>query len=182
MSERYKVKNPEGVYFITTTVVDWIDLFIRPVYKHIIIDSLKHCQENKGLVIHAFVLMGSHLHGIFSTSGEIPLQEIFRDFKKHTSKELVKAINEYPESRREWMLERFNMAAERIKRGANYKVWQDGFHPIELLTAEMVKQRLDYTHNNPVEEEIVINPEDYKYSSASAYADGDCVLEFDKVL
>ncbi len=30
-----------GIYFLTLTVVDWVDVFTRPVYKHIIIDALK---------------------------------------------------------------------------------------------------------------------------------------------
>lgn len=30
-------------YFITLTVVDWVDVFTRPIYKHIVIDSLLYC-------------------------------------------------------------------------------------------------------------------------------------------
>ncbi len=43
------------VFFVTTTVIDWIDIFTRPHYKHIIIDSLRHCQKEKGLIIYAWV-------------------------------------------------------------------------------------------------------------------------------
>ena len=41
------------VYFVTDTVVDWVDIFSRPIYKHIIIDSLQYCQKEKGLIIYA---------------------------------------------------------------------------------------------------------------------------------
>ena len=52
------------MYFITSTVVDWVDVFTRPVYKHVIIESLEYCQKEKGLIIYAWVLMTNHLHVI----------------------------------------------------------------------------------------------------------------------
>ncbi|MEP2026639.1 hypothetical protein [Reichenbachiella sp.] len=53
MSEKYKFHDPTGIYFVTSTVVHWIDLFTRNEFKHIIVDSLKYCQKEKGLLIHA---------------------------------------------------------------------------------------------------------------------------------
>ncbi len=89
MSEKYKVRNPQALYFITCTVVDWIDLFTRPDYKDILISSWKHCQKEKGLNIHAYVIMTNHFHAIMS-SDKVPLNDIVRDMKKFTSKELIK--------------------------------------------------------------------------------------------
>ena len=49
-----KNKISEGnTYFLTMTVVDWVDVFTRPMYKTIIIDSLQYCQKEKGLKIYA---------------------------------------------------------------------------------------------------------------------------------
>lgn len=180
MSSKYKVRNPEAPHFITATVVDWVDLFTRPVYKHILVESLTYCQNNKGLVIHAYVIMTSHIHLIVSTADQ-PLENIVRDFKKFTAKELVSAIQEYPESRRVWLLNKFSFAADRIKKGVRHKIWQDGFHPVELATTVMIMHRLEYVHQNPVTEEIVGRPEDYKYSSAMDYAGGQGVLEIELV-
>jgi len=50
---------PDHLYFLTLTVIDWVDIFTRPVYKHIIVDSLKYCQAQKGLVLYAWCLMHS---------------------------------------------------------------------------------------------------------------------------
>jgi putative transposase len=83
MSEKYKFRDPEGMYFVTMATVGWVDLFTRKELKHVIIDSLRHCQKEKGLVIHAWCLMPSHLHMIVSTRKE-PLPDIMRDFKKFT--------------------------------------------------------------------------------------------------
>ncbi len=127
MSEKYKFRDPEGKYFVTMATVGWVDLFTRKELKHVIIDSLRHCQKEKGLVIHAWCLMPSHLHMIVSTRKE-PLPDIMRDFKKFTSKELIRTIESINESRKEWILELFSEVADHLKRVSGYKVWQDGNH------------------------------------------------------
>ena len=143
MSEKYKARNPEGIYFVTITVVDWIDLFIRPVYKHIIIDSLNYCKENKGLIVYSYVIMTSHIHMIVKSEKATKLPDIIRDIKAFTSKKLIETITEYSESRREFLLERFSNAAKVIKRNKRYKIWKDGFHPIELTDNYMIEQKLE---------------------------------------
>lgn len=115
MSEKYKFNDPEGIYFITCTVVHWIDLFTRPELKHVIVDSLRFCQTNKGLRIHGWCLMSSHLHMIISSTKD-PLSDILRDFKKHTNKKIIAEIELINESRKEWLLRGFNKAGERLNR------------------------------------------------------------------
>ena len=171
MSEKYKIHDPEGIYFITTTIIDWVDLLSRPIYKGIIIDSLKYCVQAKGLRVYAYVIMSNHMHAIVSTDAE-PLEFIIRDFKKFTSKQFIRAIQESNESRTFWLLKKFAFAAGRINRGVNYKIWQDGYHPVLLDKAEMIQQRLDYIHQNPVKAGYVYEPEHYVYSSAFEYAGG----------
>lgn len=100
MSERYKVLDSLAPTFITITVVDWIDLFTRRSYCEILDNSLNYCINNKGLKIHAYVYMTNHIHLIIS-SEENKLNEIVRDFKKYTSKELISAIKTQNESRKE---------------------------------------------------------------------------------
>lgn len=164
MSEKYKFNDKAGIYFVTTTAVGWVDLFTRPELKHVILDSLRYCQKSKGLVIHGWCLMPSHLHMIVSSKQE-DLSAIMRDFKKFTSKQLIATIKQIHESRRSWMLELFSEVADHLKRVRNYKVWQDGNHPILLYSRQIAWQKLNYIHNNPVIDEIVDAPEAYLYSS-----------------
>jgi len=159
------------MYFVTSTIVGWVDLFTRWQLKHVILDSLRYCQKEKGLVIHAWCLMPSHLHMIIRSIDE-DLPSIMRDFKRHTNKELIKTIHHIGESRREWMLGLFSEVADGLQRLRNYKVWQDGNHPKLLTSSEFIKQKLDYIHNNPVADEIVDAPEEYLYSSARDYFTG----------
>ncbi|MCD4834574.1 MAG: hypothetical protein K8R31_12310 [Bacteroidales bacterium] len=62
MSDKYKIRDNDKAYFVTLTIVDWIDVFTRKEQKLMMVNSLKYCQQNKGLVIFAYCLMSSHLH------------------------------------------------------------------------------------------------------------------------
>lgn len=169
MSEKYRFDDPHGTYFTTQTIVGWVDVFTRPELKMIVIDSLRFCQREKGLHIHAWCLMTSHLHMIISAGGGPDLSSILRDFKKFTSKQIVTAIDRPAESRRGWMLPLFSDVADGLNRVTGYKVWQDGNHPEILFKKRFTEQKLRYIHENPVAEWIVENSEDYLYSSARDY-------------
>ena len=168
MSEKYKIGEFTRPHFLTMTVVDWVDLFTRPVYKDIIIESLDYCIKHKGLILYSYCIMPSHLH-IIASSNDFALNDIVRDFKKFTCKAIIEAIKSDTESRRVWMLKKFEFAARRIKRGVNHKVWKDGFHPMELTSNRMMEQKLEYIHQNPVVEGYVFKAEDWIYSSARFY-------------
>ena len=166
------------VYFVTDTVVDWVDIFTRPIYKHIVIESLQYCQEHKGLIIYAWVLMSNHLHAIVGSEGEAKVSDIWRDFKQFTSKEIIATIKtEISESRSEWMLNRFEYSGKNDKKIKNYRFWQEGNDAQGIYLNEYFEQKLNYIHYNPVKAEIVNRPEDYRYSSAIDYAGGKGLLK-----
>ena len=181
MSEKYKFRNPSGIYFITITIVGWIDLFTKPRYCDIIIDALKHSQKEKGLIIHAWCIMSSHLHLIVSSNGKEELSAIVRDFKKFTSRSIIEEINNSEEGRKDWLLRLFEEAGSKLKRITHYKIWQDGNHPIELDTNQMKDQRLKYLHENPVKQGFVYQPEDYCNSSAVDYSGGHGLIDVDLI-
>ncbi|MCX2738654.1 REP-associated tyrosine transposase [Pontibacter anaerobius] len=162
---------PGGLYYQTMTVVDWVDIFTRPVYKHIIVEALKYCQEMKGLRLHAWCLMSNHLHLIASTDEDKSLSDILRDFKGYTSRKIVATIHEEPESRRQWLLHRFEFNAKLNPKVLHYKVWQDGNEAKELTSNAFIDQKLEYIHQSPVRAEWVNKPEHYRCSSATNYAD-----------
>ena len=168
--DRYYIEDQQGVHFLTFTVVEWIDVFTRKDYKIIITDALNYCIKEKGLQCYAWVLMSNHMHLVACTHPPFRLSDFIRDFKKFTSKKITSTIQEINESRREWLLHKFGYAARSTGRAENFKVWQDGNHPICLEGGgERFIQRIDYIHQNPVRQMIVTLPEDYLYSSAGDY-------------
>lgn len=171
MSNKYKFYNPKGIYFVTFSVVKWIDVFTRNLYKDILLDSLTFCQKNKGLRIFAYVIMTNHVHLIISSKEGFYLENIMRDLKKFTSAEIIKAIKTNPqESRKDWMLEVFEKAGSQNPNNKIYQFWKQDNHPVELFNNQMMDQKLDYLHKNPVVAGIVGMSEDFLYSSARDYA------------
>jgi putative transposase len=85
---------------------------------------------------------------------------------------LKEAIQKHPgESRKEWLLWMMQRAEKKNSQNIEFQLWQQDNHPIELFDQKIMHQKLDYTHNNPVEAGIVEKPEDYLYSSARDYYD-----------
>jgi len=176
MTTGYQIKNQEGLYFLTFQVINWIDIFTRKVYRDIIINNLKYCIENKGLQVFAYVIMSNHVHIVLnSTVGK--LSDTIRDFKKYTSRIILETFQTGNESRREWMLNQFEFAARKHSRNQSYQFWTHENHAIELLKPDFTAEKVDYIHNNPVRAGIVLNPEDYLYSSARNYANMENLLE-----
>lgn len=169
--DRYYITEQNARYFLTFTVVQWIDVFTRIEYKEIITESMNYCIAKKGWEINAWVLMTNHLHLICRTKEPFRISDIIRDFKKFTSKKLIQTIQDIPESRKEWLLDKFNFEARRTRRAENFKLWKDDNHALNLdeLGGDIVLQKINYIHNNPVRAGIVANPEDYIYSSAGDY-------------
>jgi len=170
----------EKPYFLTMTVVGWIDVFTRKNHKLAIANSLKYCQDNKGLEIFAWCLMPSHLHLIARAAGNQDMSSIVRDFKKFTSRKIVEQIEEETESRREWMLRYFEYSGKHLKRVSKYKFWQDGNHAEIIYSPEFFYNKRNYIHKNPVNEMIVEKEEDYLFSSARNYADLDSLIDIIK--
>ncbi|RKR82991.1 REP element-mobilizing transposase RayT [Mucilaginibacter gracilis] len=177
MSRNYKFHTQEKPHFITFSVVKWIDAFTRIQYREILLDSIKYCQQNKGLEVYAWVVMSNHVHMIIGTQN-LPMQGIIRDLKKHTSKSIVKVIRENEqESRRDWLIWMFEREGKRNPNNEVHQFWQQDNHPIELYSNEVMQQKLDYIHNNPVKAGWVDEPQHYLYSSARDYGGGKGLLD-----
>lgn len=173
----YKAIDNSAAYFVTITVVEWIDLFTRQNHKNTIINALKYAQQNKGLELYAYAIMPSHIHLLCRVKEGFVFSDFIRDFKRHTAKELIENIENEIESRRQWLLNTFKKEGANASKPSLFKVWQEGYHAINVYSNKFIHQKLEYIHNNPVNDGIVEKPEDYLYSSARNYAGLDSVLE-----
>lgn len=168
MATRYRFGNKEHAHFVTFAVVNWIPALSRPLYKDIVVDSLKYCVSEKGLLLHGWVIMNDHVHLIVSSDKD-ELQDIMRDLKKYTAMRLLAEIEgNMQEGRRSWMMWLFKSAGKVNPNNKNYQFWQQDNHPIALSGTDMMLQKLNYIHDNPVRAGIVHEPEHYIYSSAGS--------------
>ncbi|WP_276498005.1 REP-associated tyrosine transposase [Pontibacter litorisediminis] len=168
MSLKCKASNPDGIYFVTLTVVEWADVFTRRDYCELVCESISYCQQKKELTLYAWCIMTNHVHLICSAPR---LTDVLRDLKKYTSRFLIESVkSSLRESRKNWLLWMFRSAAEKSASHGEYQFWQLGGHYVELSTNELMEQRLEYLHQNPVKAGFVEEPGHWYYSSAKNYA------------
>jgi putative transposase len=171
---RVQSMNDHEVYFVTFTVVEWADVFTRPSHANVLLEAFRYCQAEKGLVVFAYVIMSNHVHAILtSRHATNTLSDIVRDFKKYTSKRIIEQIKTQPESRREWLLYLFAKAGKYNANNTEYQFWQQDNHPVVITSLKFARQKLDYTHLNPVRAGFVRTAAEWRYSSAAAYLGED---------
>ena len=79
MRSGYQIRDQNAIHFVSFVVVNWIDLFTRDLYRNVLIDSLKYCQQTKGLKIHTWVIVTNHVHFILSAKEGYKRSNILRD-------------------------------------------------------------------------------------------------------
>jgi putative transposase len=177
-ADGYQIRDQAGTHFLTFTVMGWVDIFSRKVYRDIILDSFSFCRQHKGLLLGGYVIMTNHVHAIWTAKNE-NLSDIVRDFKSFTSKRILETMQSNSESRREWLDYMFKFFASPSNRHENYRFWTGNNHPEHIYSLDFLMTKLNYTHLNPVRAGIVELPEQYIYSSASNYILGKGIIEID---
>lgn len=179
MSRNYKFHNKSGLYFVSFATVYWLDVFTRQMYFDVLVESINYCRAKKDMELFSYCFMPNHIHLIFRSNIGEP-DGLLRDFKSYTAKKLIGAIKNNPQdSRKEYLLWFFERAAKNKSNSSKYQFWQHHNKPIVLWTDSVIKQKIDYIHNNPVENGFVTNPVDWKYSSARNFQDDHTILKID---
>jgi putative transposase len=83
MSEKYKTTE-DGLYFVSFSVVGFMDVFTRRIYQEILVESFIFYQLQKGLKLYCYCIMTNHIHFI-AASEKGSLSNILRDFKSFTA-------------------------------------------------------------------------------------------------
>ncbi len=160
---RYKFYEPEYAYFLTCSVVGWTPLFSRPEIADIVLESWRFLQRERGLELYAYVIMEDHLHMV-ARSAE--LSKDIKDFKSYTARQIVEALRK---RRAGWALQRLQQLKAQYKKESRFQVWQEGTHPEQIQGMAMMRQKVEYLHNNPLRRGYVDRPEHWRYSSARDY-------------
>jgi REP element-mobilizing transposase RayT len=149
---------------MTCTIVGWLPIFSRPNAVEIVLDSWKFLQKQRSFQLFGYVIMENHLHLVASAPD---LVKVMKDFKSFTARKIVDAL----EANREMMLlELLAVLKVASRMQSDYQVWQAGYHPKEIANDEMMRQKLEYMHNNPIKRGYVDEHVHWRYSSARNYA------------
>ena len=160
---RYTIYQPNAPHFLTCTIINWVPVFTRPDTVQIILDSFSYLQNNHEVKLYGYVILENHLHWI-AQAPDLS-KEILR-FKSYTAKMLIRYFQAHQVER---ILQQFHFYKKNHKQDREHQVWEEGSHPQLLQTQEMLLQKLEYIHLNPVKRGYVDQPEHWRYSSARNY-------------
>jgi len=176
--KRIKQENENLTHFLTITIIEWIDIFTKPQYFQIIIDSLKYCRKNKELLLYEFVIMTNHLHLIVKAKEENKLSQIISDFKKHTTREILKELEK---DNRRYIL---NLIKNSFSKKKDYQnqIWQRENYPEVIINEKFLNEKTKYIYNNPVKKGYVAKQEDWFHSSArNRFLNDNTVIELNNL-
>ncbi len=116
------------------------------------------------MVLLGYVVLENHVH--FIASGEDLAKQV-GDFKSYTARRII----DYLEERHvHTLLEGLAYHKSRHKGDRDHQLWQEGSQPKMIESEEVLIQKLEYIHNNPVKRGYVSEPIHWRYSSARNYA------------
>jgi putative transposase len=168
---RYRFGDTHYPHFMTNTVVAWLPVFAHPEFANVILDSWRFLRREREVEILAYVIMENHLHWIAVGP---QLSKRVGEFKSFTATTIIKAMEERGYKTMLQELEYFKL---RHKTNQTHQMWQEGSHPQMIECDEMMWQKIEYIHCNPLRRGHVDDPLHWRYSSARNYASQAGLLE-----
>jgi len=175
MKRKYSLTyRPHTTYFLTATVTDFTHLFHREALAQIVLDNLDFYVRRFAIRLHGFVIMPNHIHLLLTTGEKGNVSQLMGRLKEYSAKQVIKWCEEHNEKT---LLETFHCSAKKYKQYYKYQVWQERFDGLVITATETYNNKLEYAHNNPLQErwQLCDRPEDYRFSSARHYMKGEDV-------
>ena len=168
---RYRFWEHDAPYFLTCTVVAWLPVFAQPWAAQVVLDSWHFLQSRRGVQLHGYVILENHVHWI--AAGDHLPEQVLR-FKSYTARCI---LDELTKRGFETTLKELRFFKVRQRDDQAHQLWQEGSHPQQIQSDEMMIQKLEYIHANPVRRGYVDRPEHWRYSSARNYAGLEGLIE-----
>ncbi len=167
---RYKIYNPQQPHFLTNTILNWIPIFTRPATVNIILESFQYLQQHHQLKLYGFVILENHMHWLAQSEN---LPKDIQRFKSYTAKMIIRHLQQQRQTK---LLKQLAFYKKQHKTDRQYQLWEEGSHPEEIQGEQMLLQKLEYIHLNPVKRGYVDYASDWRYSSARNYERGEAWL------
>ncbi|MNZ67000.1 Transposase IS200 like protein [compost metagenome] len=160
---RYVITDPAQPHFLTCTVMEWLPLFSRPTLVDILLDCWRYQQAHQGLRLYGYVVMENHLHYLAQAPD---LAQCVSSFKSYTARRI---LDDLEQRGAQSALQRLSFSKRAHKQDREFQLWQEGSHAELVCSEDVMRQKLDYIHQNPVRRGYVDQPEHWRYSSARDY-------------
>lgn len=160
---RYKIYEEQRPHFLTCTVVNWLPIFTAPPITQILLDSWTFLQNEGRLTLYAYVIMANHVHLVAAAER---LSREIAAFKSFTARTIIDYLTD---KNARHVLEQLEQHKLKHKKDRTYQLWQEGSHPQLIQNEEMMRQKVEYIHDNPVKRGFVDEPAHWRCSSARNY-------------
>ena len=169
---RKSYTEPGKLYFFTATINQWERLFELERNKEIVIECLQHLSNTNKIRVYGFVIMPTHLHIIWQILGSNNKESPQTTFLKFTAHAFLKNIKD---KKKQW-LSNYIVSANNKR----HEFWQRDSLAFELTMRKTALTKLNYIHHNPIAKHwrLASSPEEYKYSSAQFYKNGENNFSF----
>ena len=170
---RYLITEAGKPHFLTCTVVDWLPLFAHPALVDIVLNCWRFQRANQGLRLYGYVIMENHLHFIAQAPD---LSACVSRFKSFTARRIIDHLEH---SQAAGVLAQLHTSKLAHKADREFQFWQEGSHAELIFSENVMHEKLDYIHNNPIKRGYVDRAEHWRYSSARSYAGAQGLIEID---
>ncbi len=159
---RYKIIYSNEPHFLTFSVLHWIPVFTRPQTAAILLNSLQYLIDD-GLKVYAYVILENHMHMVAESQR---LDKDISSFKSYTARKVIDFLRS---ANVKLILDQLAFYKKAHKDDRPFQFWQEGSHPQLISSENILRQKVDYIHQNPVKRGYVEFPEYWRYSSAVNY-------------
>ena len=172
---RYKIYEATHPHFITCTILHWIPIFTNKESVGTVLDSLQYLQKSDNLKIYSYVILENHLHMVASSND---IAKSIKKFKSFTAKELLTLLKK---KNVKTILDQLAFYKKAHKTDTEYQVWQEGMHPQLIQNEQIMIEKIEYIHNNPLKRGYVDEAKHWRYSSARDYEGFDGLIEIERM-
>lgn len=155
----FRISKDKPAFYLTAVTSNRLPVFRTSALAQLICDALDEARRSGKFLIFAYVIMLDHLHLV--TDSRVESTNILRFVKGIASRRIIDYLKEngHDESLQK-------LRVQHRSDGSDYAVWQRHPNTRLLWSENMLWQRSQYTHLNPVRSGLVDHPNDWKWSSA----------------
>jgi REP element-mobilizing transposase RayT len=171
------VSKNSPLYFITSVTHKRLPVFRTDRLKQVFCNALDEARNSGGFKIHAYTVMPDHFHII--TNSKLNESETLRYLNGVSARRLIQYLKENG-----FESSLLKLRIETKERNYKHSLWEHHSNSFEIKTDAVMMQKVNYIHQNPVEEGLCERPEGYRFSSVRfwrGFPSEDEPLMIDKV-
>jgi REP element-mobilizing transposase RayT len=154
------------VFFCTSTVVGFVELFDNKYICDIFVEDIAYYQKRGDFSVISYIIMPNHFHLVIKPNRKLSISTVIGNLKRISSRHITRWLEKNNE--RIIMTQLAEYATQEPAK--NCRVWKPRFDSFVITNESTLRQKIEYIHNNPVRAGLVFQPTDWRYSSAGNYA------------